>query len=242
MRTKLLTTALLIITLAACADSTAESVIATKAKSLMPNMPIDSVTPSQVPGLYAVASGGNVLYMTENGQYLIQGEIYDVQNKDQIVNLTTETRKTGIKRLVSSLKPSDLIIFQAPEEKTYITVFTDIDCGYCHALQKEVPELNAAGITVRYAAFPRTEKGTPSYDKAISVWCAKDRKAAYANAMAGGTITPMTCKNNPVDREKAMGEAMGITGTPAIVFKNGRLTPGYLPAKQMIEAVYKLGA
>lgn len=241
MRTKVLSIFLLIITLAASANSSAESVIAEKAKALMPNMPIDSVTPSKVPGLYTVASGGNVLYMTENGNTVIQGEMFDVTNKDDIVNLTTETRKIGIKRLVSSLKPADLIIFPAAQEKTYITVFTDIDCGYCHALQKEVAELNAAGITVRYAAFPRTEKGTPSYDKAVSVWCAKDRKAAYANAMAGGTITPMTCKDNPVDREKAMGEALGIAGTPAIIFQNGRLTPGYLPAKQMIEAVFTLG-
>lgn len=233
--------ALLIISMAACADSTAEAVITNKVKALMPNMPVDSVTRSQIPGLYAVASGGNVLYMSENGQYLVQGELYDVKNTADIVNLTTETRKVGIKRLINTLMPADLIVFKAPEEKTYITVFTDIDCGYCHALQKEVPALNAAGITVRYAAFPRSDKGTPSYDKAISVWCAKNRNAAYEAAMSGGNIASLTCQNHPVDKTKSIGEAMGIGGTPAIVFQNGRLTPGYLPAKQMIDAVYTLG-
>jgi thiol:disulfide interchange protein DsbC len=239
MQNKILSTLLLIVTMAACADSTAETAISSKLKTLMPELTIDSVSPSEIPGLYAVASGGTVLYVSDNGQYLVQGEIYDIQNKNAVVNLTAEKRKAGVKRLVSSLKPADLIIFPASNEKTYITVFTDIDCGYCHALQKEVPALNAAGITVRYAAFPRSDKGTPSYQKAISVWCAKDRKAAYAAAMDGTDPTPANCIGNPVDREKDMGEDLGIAGTPAIVFKNGLLIPGYLPEKEMIEAVYK---
>lgn len=241
MHTKILSFILLLVTLIACADSTAEELVISKTKALMPELQIDEVLPSEIPGLYAITSGGSVVYMSGDGKYLIQGDMYDIQNNKDIVNLTAETRKTGIKHLIDNLKPADLIIYQAPHEKTYITVFTDIDCGYCRELQKEVSALNEAGITVRYAAFPRSEKGTKSYDKAISVWCAKDRKLAYASAMSGADPDPLVCATQPVDAQKAMGEALGISGTPAIIFKNGRLTPGYLPAKQMIEAVYKYG-
>jgi thiol:disulfide interchange protein DsbC len=125
-----------------------------------------------------------------------------------------------------------MVIF-APEEYDHtITVFTDIDCGYCRKLHNEIDAFMAEGIRVRYLFYPRAGLGSPSYQKAVSVWCADDRKQALTDAKAGEPLPEKSCEN-PVADHMALGEAMGVTGTPAILLENGQLVPGYVPAKRM---------
>jgi thiol:disulfide interchange protein DsbC len=112
-------------------------------------------------------------------------------------------------------------------------VYTDVDCPYCARFHRDVPALNEAGVKVRYLLFPRTGVGSESYHKAVSVWCASDRVKVVGIAKAGGKVEPKKC-DNPVEKHMELGAEIGIQGTPAIVFDNGKMLPGYVPAPQLL--------
>lgn len=226
--------AVLFSVLALTAMANPEHIIKAKLNQMMPQLPIDSVSKTPVNNLYQVTSGANVLYVSNDAKIIIQGDMYDVQNAQQPVNLSDSIRQVATKGIIDKVDPSTMIIFPASPEKTKITVFTDIDCTYCRALHKEIKDLNAAGITVRYLAFPRTPKGTPSYNKAIYVWCAQDRATAYTQAINGKDPAVANCKH-PVDDQHAIAESLGINVTPVIIMSNGKMIPGYLPAPQLIK-------
>ncbi|WP_297527409.1 DsbC family protein [Thiohalobacter sp.] len=195
----------------------------------LPGMSPDSIAESVVPGVYEVTFGPQVVYVSSDGRYLIQGAIMELGSQR---NLTAERRSQLLLAELRELGEDNMILFPAPKQKHVITVFTDIDCGYCRKLHAEVPELNRRGITVRYLFFPRSGPDTPSYHKARSVWCAKDRRAALTAAKQGKDPEPAQC-DNPVDRHLRLVQELGLRGTPAIVLENGRIIPGYVPAARL---------
>ncbi|MNF31627.1 Thiol:disulfide interchange protein DsbC precursor [compost metagenome] len=111
-------------------------------------------------------------------------------------------------------------------------MFTDTDCGYCQKLHSEVTELNRLGVEVRYVAFPRQGLQSPAYTEMVNVWCAKDPQAAMTAAKSRQPVTTAQC-DNPVAKQYALGQMIGVSGTPAIVLANGKLIPGYQPAAQL---------
>ncbi len=129
-----------------------------------------------------------------------------------------------------------MVVFKPKIKKYTVSIFTDIDCGYCRKLHSEIDQYLAEGITIQYLFFPRAGKGSESYDKAVSVWCADDRNAALTAAKKDQKIAPKTCAN-PVDEHMQLGEDFGVKGTPMIVTDKGNIYPGYLPAKQLVEAL-----
>ena len=205
-------------------------------RDVIPHVQPDSVVASPINGLYEVTYGSTLVYVTADGRYLIQGDMLDVKDKR---NLTEAHRAERRKEMLSDLGEDKLIIFK-PEQPTHaVTVFTDIDCGYCRKFHQEIADFNKLGIEVRYAAFPRAGIGSPSFNKAVSVWCADDRNKAITQAKAGGNVDEKTC-DNPVAAEYALGQQLGVTGTPTIILEDGTLVPGYVPAarlKQMLDQV-----
>jgi len=200
----------------------------------LPGMEPDGIAESVVPGLYEVTFGPQVVYVSKDGRYLIQGAIMELDSQR---NLTAERRSQLLLTALRDLGEDNMVLFPAKDQKHVITVFTDIDCGYCRKLHAEVPELNRRGITVRYLFFPRSGPDTPSYYKARSVWCAKDRRAALTAAKQGRDPEPAQC-DNPIDRHMRLVQELGLRGTPAIVLENGQIIPGYVPAarlEQMLE-------
>ena len=129
-----------------------------------------------------------------------------------------------------------MLVFSPPADrvKATVTVFTDIDCGYCRKLHQEVPELNRLGIAVRYLAYPRAGLGSDSYDKAVSAWCADNPRLALTEAKLGNEIETRTCAN-PVAGHMNLGAQFGVNGTPAVFYEDGTLQNGYMPALDMAE-------
>jgi len=196
---------------------------------LLPKVELDSVAKAPVPGLYEVTLGPRLFYMSEDGRYLIQGDVIDVASRK---NLTEAKLAAAKKRALEQLDEKTMVVFPAKKPAHTVTVFTDIDCGYCRKLHREMEGYNEAGISVRYLFYPRAGIGSPSYDKAVSVWCADDRRQAMTDAKTGKEVENKSCKN-PVEDHLALGEAMGVTGTPAIVLEDGEVLPGYIPAKRL---------
>jgi len=204
----------------------------TIAKS-MPDVKIDSVKPSEVKGIFEVVVGSAILYATEDGKYLFQGRLIDVATRTDLTE-----RKLAATRLnaLDKIGEDKMIIFKPKINKYTVTIFTDIDCGYCRKLHSEIDQFMAQGITIRYLFYPRAGKGSESYNKAVSVWCAKDRNAALTAAKKDQKVETKTCPN-PVDEHMKLAADFDVKGTPMIVTEKGNIYPGYLPAKELVEAL-----
>ncbi|WP_043308636.1 thioredoxin fold domain-containing protein [Pseudomonas sp. ML96] len=206
---------------------------------LQPDMPIEAIAESPFTGLFQVhLKGGRLLYASADGQFLMQGNLYQMKG-DEAVNLTRQAESKGIAKEINAIPTSEMVVFSPKEPaKAHITVFTDTDCGYCQKLHSEVPELNRRGIEVRYMAFPRQGIGSHGYNTLVSVWCAKDRQAAMNLAKSREDVPAATC-TNPVAKQYELGQMVGVSGTPSIILGNGEMIPGYQPAPQLAEIALK---
>jgi thiol:disulfide interchange protein DsbC len=200
---------------------------------LFPGEAITTIAPAAVAGVYEVLVGASVFYVTADGRYALRGDIIDLEKR---TNLSAERRRGARKQVFEGLAREDYIEFGANGSKQLETlyVFTDIDCGYCRRFHREVKQLNAAGITVRYLAFPRTGTQGESFDKAVAVWCSDDRQAAMTAAKSGGKVAANACPN-PVAAQFELGQAVGVTGTPAVYTGAGEQIGGYVPATELIK-------
>ncbi|MGR9012499.1 MAG: DsbC family protein [Gammaproteobacteria bacterium] len=199
----------------------------------MPSVKVGTVNPSEISGLYEVTVGGNIFYASEDGKYLVQGHLIDIAARTDI---TEEKLNSVRKQAIDNLGVDKMIVFKPKVSKYTVSIFTDIDCGYCRKLHSEIGQYMDAGITIQYLFFPRAGKGSDSYYKAVSVWCADDRKEALTAAKKGDKLEAKTC-DNPVDEHMQLAEDFEVKGTPMIVTEKGNIFPGYLPAKQLAEAL-----
>jgi thiol:disulfide interchange protein DsbC len=190
-----------------------------------PELANGGVEPTPVPGLYEVRIGAQVSYVSADGRYLLQGDLFDAENE---VNLTEARRTVARVEAVDDVGESSMIIFGPADSKRTITVFTDIDCGYCRKLHRNIDGYNELGIRVRYMFYPRSGPQTESWFKAESVWCSDDRNAALTRAKSGGLIKEEDCESTPVEQHYRLGKEFGIQGTPAIISDTGELIGGYL--------------
>ncbi len=210
-----------------------EKTIREQLTTSMPTMQIDTVKPSPIKGVFEVAIGGSMVYVSDDGKYLLQGRLIDVQTKTDL----TEEKLGGARKLALEKLGTDKMIIFKPKIHTYtVSIFTDIDCGYCRKLHSELDSYLAEGIQIQYLFYPRAGKGSESYNKAVSVWCAKDRNAALTAAKKDQKIESKTCEN-PVDEHMALAADFDVKGTPMIVTEKGTIYPGYLPAKQLLEVL-----
>ena len=134
-------------------------------KVLPEGMKVEAISDSNIAGIKEVDIGElQPIYVTSDGKYFFYGELYSI-NQSDINNLTDEAiRKKRAKLINSNLTPQDFISFPAEIAKHVITVFTDVDCGYCRKFHSEIEDYNEIGITVNYVAFPRSGPDSPSYD------------------------------------------------------------------------------
>ena len=190
---------------------------------------VSSVSPSPVEGLYLIQlEGGQVLYASADGKHLIQGQMLSVK-EGEIRNLTAEVQAAAISDVINGIPADQMVVFSPDQPKTHVTVFTDVDCGYCRKLHEEVGELNDLGIEVRYAAFPRGGMQSPTAATMRSIWCAEDQQTAMTRAKQGKSVKSASC-DDPVAEQYQLGAQVGVQGTPAIFLANGTLVPGYKPA------------
>lgn len=207
-------------------------------QALNPQIQIDYVGASALPGFREAIVGGQVVLVSDDGRYLVQGQVLDMETKNELTQGSPALAKYR-RGLLDSIKAKDRIVFSPPNPKYTIDVFTDVECGYCRKLHSEIAEYNRLGIEVQYMAFPRMGLGSQDHRDMISVWCASDRKQALTDAKSDKPIAAKDCKS-PVDMEYHIGQRLGISGTPAIFAPDGTQLGGYLPPQQLREALDKL--
>ncbi len=185
------------------------------------------VAATPIDGIYELQAGTQLYYLSSDGKYLISGNILNMATKE---NLTENRLKSIRVGAIGGVGAEQMISYKAKDEKHQVTVFTDIDCGYCRKLHAEMDQYNDLGITVNYLFYPRTGPGSASYKSAISVWCNADRNDAMTRAKQGEQLKEVKC-TNPIAKHFILGNDMGINGTPAIVTAQGDMMPGYLPPR-----------
>ncbi|MGB6354754.1 MAG: DsbC family protein, partial [Steroidobacteraceae bacterium] len=207
-------------------------------KRLPPGSKLEDLRPSPIAGIYEFAQGVDVSYITADGKYFFDGNLYDMDSRE---NLTEEQRTRARIALIGEVPESQMVIFGPKNPRYTITVFTDVDCAFCRKLHSEMAELNRLGVRVRYMFYPRTGPNTDSWKKAEVVWCSPDRNEALTRAKAGAQLDlTKTCAATPVAREYALGRTIGVRGTPAIVTEGGAYIEGYMPARELVEQLKEL--
>jgi thiol:disulfide interchange protein DsbC len=189
---------------------------------------------SPIPGVYEVTMGGLIAYVSADGKYLLSGNVYDL---DSQVNLTATRRNAARAKALASASESNMIVFGPANAKMTVTVFTDIDCGYCRKFHSQIADVNKAGVRVRYMMYPRTGPDTESWTKAEQVWCAADRREALTRAKRGEAIKGKACGDAAIQSQYELGSDLGVEGTPAVFTQNGDYIGGFLTAPELVQAI-----
>ena len=236
-----LTAALLGVALSVAAQAAAaqssEDAVRGAIESLVPGAKIDSIAETPIANLYEVTIEGRVVYVTGEGRYLLQGSIFDIANRTDL----TEASRAKVRADALAAVKTGRIVF-APENPKYrLTVFTDIDCGFCRRMHEHVEEYNRDGIAIEYLFFPRAGIGSESFQKAVSVYCSADQQKAMTDAKAGVSIDRKDCAN-PIAEQFNLSQQIGITGTPAVITEDGTQLGGYMPPDQLLQRLEALAA
>jgi thiol:disulfide interchange protein DsbC len=216
-----------------------EAAIRAALKKLDPDLEPDHVGDAAVPGYQEVIVGGDVVYVTNDGRYLVRG-LLDLRNGR---DMAQHGSLPGLRlKALGEIPASERVVFApiGPRRHT-VTVFTDVGCGYCRKLHEDIGAYNKLGIAIEYVAFPRSGLGTPDAREMASVWCSDDRRQALTDAKNGTPIASRAC-DNPVAKHHAIGQRIGVQGTPMIINADGVALPGYMPPKDLLEALDRLAA
>ncbi len=214
----------------AAAGGDDEAAIKQTLARIIPGEAPDSIAETPVPGLYEVTYGSEILYITRDGRYLIQGDLVDLKER---VNLTEEKRSEGRKAVFGAIDPETTVNFKPEKTRYVVYVFTDVDCPYCRKMHNRIADYEKLGMEIRYLAYPRSGLNTESYYKMLAVWCADDRQAAMTRAKSGARMKRVSCEN-PIEDHMAKASLVGLTGTPTLLLSDGTVIPGYVPPDQLI--------
>lgn len=218
---------------AAHADAVVE--MEQRLKELYPATRITSVRESQIKGVYEVVMGRNVSYADESGRYMIFGHLYDMkEQRDLTAGVLDDINRIDI----ATLPPGDAIVTVRGKGERNLYVFSDPDCSFCRRLESDLARLD--NVTIHTFLYPLEGLHPDAKQKAIAVWCSKEREAAWQALMtpnAKGSAAPATkivmpC-DNPVERNIQMGNRLGINGTPTLIFEDGQMVPGALPTAEI---------
>ncbi len=212
----------------ACAADTDPNLEAVQEKvtGMFDGIEPEDISSSPVDGWYTVQKGSIVAYISADGRYLLQGDLIDL---DSQVNLSEVSRNDSRRELIAALQDEQAILFSPSDVKHSVTIFTDIDCGYCRKLHAQIDGYLERGIEVRYVLYPRNGPASRAWSTSEDVWCSRDRGEALTAAKLDREFQTSKCDASMISTHYMLGQDVGLSGTPAIVFEDGTLVGGYLP-------------
>ena len=204
-------------------------------KNILPDgAVIEQIEPSPIPGIYAVYYGDlQPIYVTQDGSFFIYGDIYKI-NINSISNITEKSIAERRKLILQNIPSEELISFKSSNEQFSVIVFTDVDCGYCRKLHNQIDEYNSLGISINYAAFPRSGLGTSAFTKMVGAWCSDNPKDSMTKLKNNSPLDISFCENQPVSKQYIIGKKLGVDGTPAIFSMDGEMFPGYIEPEELL--------
>jgi thiol:disulfide interchange protein DsbC len=223
----------------ALAASSNETAARAAIQKLIGERKIEALEKSPIDGYFQAVVGSQLLYVSADGRYILQGTLYDADAKRDLT--AARLARESVAKLDAYPQAKRISFAPTSKPKYKVTVFTDIDCGYCRKMHSHIAEYNDRGIQVDYLFFPRSGPGTPSFAKAVSVWCASDKQSAFTAAKAGADPAPLQC-DNPISEEYQLGIEVGVDGTPAVFAPDGSKIGGYLTPDQLQAQLERIAA
>lgn len=219
------------------AIKSAETKIINRLRATRSDLNFSDFKESPVAGLYQLKINGQVAYVSVDGEFLIAGEMYQFQG-NQLISLQDREREEASiafepqrAKMLDAVNRDDMVIFTPKgETKTYVHVFTDIDCGFCRRLHAQIDDFLDKGIEVRYLGFPRAGARSVSAQKLQTVWCAENDNELMNRFKEGQNVKLAPCDTSPVADHYLLGQQVGVTGTPSIILPSGKMVPGAVSA------------
>lgn len=193
-----------------------------KLQAMYPKTKISQVSTTAVPGITEVVMGQNIAYVNESGRYFLFGRLYDMKEQKDLTQARLEdVQKADVKDIDTSLA---IRMVQGDGSRS-IYVFSDPECPYCKQLDISLSKLD--NVTIYLFLLPLESIHPKSREKAIAIWCSKDRAIAWNDYMTKGVYTksPVKC-DNPIDKIGTLAMALGINGTPTLISSDGRKMSG----------------
>lgn len=200
-------------------------------KSMAPQVSIDDIRQSPVPGWAEVRIGAQILYVSADGKHLLNGSLYATDTHEDL----SERSKAQVRsELLGDLPKEALISFAPAAPQARVTVFTAIDCGYCKQLHQQMASYHELGIAIDYVLIARSADGTPAELTTRGLHCADDPASAFENALLGRPVAPAAaCPATGYEAGRTMAQRLGINSTPTFVFADGTVGPGYISAADL---------
>ena len=197
-----------------------------------PDLKIDSIEKINN-SFFEILIGEQIFYLTSDLNYLLAGNIIEL---DSGINLTQQKIENFRLSVLKTLDKNDTIIYKPKKTDHIITVFTDVSCPYCKKLHNEIPVLLENNIEVRYVLFPRNGVDDDAYSNMASLWCSENKKDLLEIAFEGDFIKEAKC-DNPLTRNLELAYSLRVNGTPMIFTESGKVIPGYVPYKQILNTL-----
>ncbi len=200
---------------------------------------VDKVDDTYSPNFFSVElSDGSLFFVTADGEFIINGDLYQIE-KNYLINFSDlRDSKKRINRILE-INPNDFITFKPKQRKTDIYVFTDVDCGYCRKLHSEISSYLEKGIQVNYLAYPREGLESETYQKMNTAWCSKDPQESLTTLKLGKTIKSNNCSKKVVSKHYNLAKEFNVQGTPTIILDDGFLLAGYHSAEEILNFLKK---
>ena len=210
------------------ADSPESAAVMTNLRQKYPSTTIVAVNKTLLPGIFEVVMGKNVAYSDESGRYFLFGHLFDMETQQDLTEpkLAVAQPKVDVKNL--PLKDSFVTVKGNGKNKLY--VISDPDCPYCKQLEATLATLS--DVTIYTFLFPIAQLHPEAYRKSEGVWCAKDQSAAWSELVIKGVVRAGGCET-PIGRNIALAESLNISGTPTMIFEDGSIVPGAVPAARI---------
>lgn len=197
-------------------------------KTLYPATHFGTVTTTPWPGVFEVAMGTNLAYVDESGKFFLFGHLFDMKAQR---DLTAERKDTFTRIDFAALPLDDAMREVRGTGARSFAIFSDPDCPYCRRLEAEMK--NLSDVTIYTFLMPIESLHPDARGKAIAVWCAENRVSAWHALMWHDEAVSSRECIHPIDRNVALGERLGIAGTPTLVAADGRVLPGAASGAQI---------
>jgi thiol:disulfide interchange protein DsbC len=230
MKRTILATSIALLCFAAHASDA--KTIGSRLKAAFPQIPdVQEVNASPIAGLKEVVLPGEIIYVDEKGEYMLQGHLVRLSDRSDL----TTARIEDINRIDFSSLPLDkAIVHKYGTGEHKIAIFADPNCGYCKRLENEtMPSVeNATVFTMPLAILSADSEiklkrilCNPNPADAWSAWMLKGQAPAEK---IDGKCEEAAQKT--ISEVRDLGRKYGVTGTPTIIFEDGSRIPGFVPA------------
>jgi thiol:disulfide interchange protein DsbC len=221
---------------------TAEDVAAVM-KPFAPDVKVIYVEPAPIAGFWETAfetqGKKGVAYIEGNKKHIVFGRIIDAATGDDL----TEKKISDLNKLDVSKIPLDgAVVMGKPDAKNKVIVFDDPECPFCAKLHVTIKGiLEKRPDTAFYLIlYPLTQIHPNSLEKSRAILCAGSNEKALKlldDAFNGKDIPKADCNSAQVYANMGLAGALGVKGTPFIIFGDGRTAGGALEEDAFLKMI-----